>query len=96
MTSEPDRRQRGDDRRSGEATDDEPVPQADPGSAAFGVLFHTLDVVEEEILLVQGDVAAVAGMPARDLLQVLAEDLRTDTLRNIALDALMLGFVHGS
>ena len=58
-------------------------------------MFHTFDVFQEEVLVFQGDVTAVAAMVLGDLLKMLAKHLRTDAFGYITLYAFKFGFVHG-
>ena len=89
-----DRRERSNDGGTRDATDDQAIAQADPRSVAAGLGFDALDVREDDLLLLEGDLGTVPWIASRDLLQMVAEDLGAQACGYITLCHFGFEIVH--
>src|SRR5262249_48430382 len=75
VTSVTERRERSHDCSSRDAADDQAIAHPNERSTTVGLRLDTLDVREEELLVLQGDLSATLQIFVGKLLQTLAEDL---------------------
>jgi hypothetical protein len=74
------------DRRAGESSDDDSVAETDSGPPFIRFRFDGLDVLEEHGVVVQTNVRPVAGVLLHGFDEVLAEDLWSDAMGDLAGD----------
>jgi hypothetical protein len=87
---ETDRGKRSDDRRPGQTPNDHAVAEPHARATTLWIDLHAFDVVQKEALLFERDSRTILGVLTGDVTQVLAKELRSDPLRNLALGLLEL------